>query len=109
MIGILFNESRVWAGAPGWQGSGFTRSVMELADLPGHPARTVARCHKAAIETWLTEQLKGSGAANPNQVVRQVMLPIEGCHSLILIHGDAGYADTASAATAIPIEQSRRA
>ena len=29
--------------------------VMELADLPGHPARAVARRHKAEIERWYAE------------------------------------------------------
>jgi hypothetical protein len=33
-----------WASStPRWSGSGFTRLVVELADLPGHPARAIAR------------------------------------------------------------------
>jgi len=31
---------------------------MELADLPGHPARAMARRHKAAIEARLAEKLR---------------------------------------------------
>ena len=38
------------AERPGWKGSGFTRMAMELADLPGHPARAAASRHKAAVE-----------------------------------------------------------
>ena len=46
----LFRELATWAERPGWKGSGFTRMAMELADLPGHPARAVASQHKAAVE-----------------------------------------------------------
>ena len=94
VIEILFDELAAWAKAPSWQGSGFTRSAMELADLPGHPARAVASHHKAAVEAWLAEQL--AGVPNPKLVAQQVMLLIEGCHSLMLIHGDPGYAKAAS-------------
>lgn len=109
MVGILFEEFAAWAGKPGWQGSGFTRSVMELADMPGHPVRAVARRHKAAIETRLEEQFKGSGVDNPKRIARQIMLLIEGCHSLILIHGDIDYTKAAAAAARLLIEQSRHA
>jgi len=92
----LFAEFAAWARQPQWRGSGFTRAAMEFAHLPGHPARVAARRHKARIETWLADQL-GAGDKAP-QLARQLMLLLEGCHSLILIHGDAGYADTAAAA-----------
>ena len=92
----LFAEFAAWARQPQWRGSGFTRAAMEFAQLPGHPARVAARRHKARIETWLADQL-GAGDKAP-QLARQLMLLLEGCHSLILIHGDAAYADTAAAA-----------
>src|SRR5437763_8280405 len=40
-IDTLFAELAKWSTKPGWTGAGFTRLVMELADLPGHPARAV--------------------------------------------------------------------
>ena len=46
----MFRELAVWADRPRWAGSGFTRLVIELADLPGHPARLIARRHKAQLE-----------------------------------------------------------
>ncbi len=49
-VEALFTELSRWASRPGWEGAGFTRVVMELADLPGHPARAIARRHKAAVE-----------------------------------------------------------
>jgi AcrR family transcriptional regulator len=45
----LFRELAVWADRPRWVGSGFTRLVIELADLPGHPARLIARRHKERL------------------------------------------------------------
>jgi AcrR family transcriptional regulator len=73
---VLFAEFRKWSEGPAWTGSGITRLVMELADLPGHPARAVARRHKA----------------------RELHLLIEGVNAMILISGDRTYADTAAAA-----------
>ena len=100
VLRTLFGDFAAWAGKPGWQGSGFTRAVVELADMPGHPARAVARRHKAAIETRLAEKLGGP------DIARQIMLLIEGCHSLILIHNDPGYAQAAAAAALVLVERS---
>ncbi|HEV8552065.1 MAG TPA: helix-turn-helix domain-containing protein [Casimicrobiaceae bacterium] len=99
----LFAEFSAWAKQPGWRGSGFTRAAMEFAHLPGHPARVAARRHKAAVESWLADELGGNRAAR--QLARQIMLLIEGCHSLILIHGDAGYADAAAEAARVLVER----
>ena len=41
------------------------------------------------------------------QLARQIMLLIEGCHSLIFIHGDAGYADTAVEAAPLLVKRHR--
>ena len=37
-IDALFAELARWATGPSFEGAGYTRIVMELADLPGHPA-----------------------------------------------------------------------
>jgi AcrR family transcriptional regulator len=94
----LFVELERWAAGPQWRGSGYTRLTMELADLPGHPARKAARQHKSAIEDWLTSKLSGLGAQNPKRLARETMLLIEGSLSLILIHGETGYASAAAKA-----------
>src|SRR5215216_6055728 len=62
MIDTLFKELAVWSDRPRWAGSGFTRLVIELADLPGHPARLIARRHKAQLEKCFAELLARSGA-----------------------------------------------
>lgn len=105
LVESLFAEFAAWAKKPGFQGSGFTRAAMELADMPGHPARAAARRHKAAVESWLAEQFVQHGIRAPREMARQIMLLIEGCHSLILIHGDAGYTDSASAAARVLVQQ----
>jgi AcrR family transcriptional regulator len=105
----LFAEVSAWARQPGWRGSGFTRAAMEFAHLPGHPARVAARRHKAAVESWLAEELGGIRAESARYLARQIMLLIEGCHSLILIHGDASYADAASNAARFLVERHRTA
>lgn len=107
MVEILFAEFEIWAKQRGWQGSGFTRAAMELADLPGHPARSAARRHKAAVEDWFAEQFAQKGIHSSGQVARQIMLLLEGCHSLVLIHGDTRYVEAPSRAARLLVEQHR--
>ncbi len=107
MMEILFAELKVWANQPGWQGSGFTRATMELADLPGHPARAATRRHKRAVEAFFAEQFGRNSLGDPEDLARQVMLLIEGCMALILVHGDPSYADAASEAARHLVERCR--
>jgi len=98
LLAALFENLEQWASKPKWLGSGFTRLTMELADLPGHPARYAAQQHKSAVENWLSGELRTLGARHPKELARHVMLLIEGCLSLILIHGDTSYATAAARA-----------
>ena len=107
IVQTLFDEFKKWADKPNWYGSGFTRATMELADMPGHPARLAAHRHKAAIEDWLAEQFAGGGIRGSRELAREIMLLIEGCHSLVLIHGDTSYIDTASATARLLVSRSR--
>ena len=91
LVETLFNELEAWAKRPGWTGTGFTRVAMELADMPGHPARIAASRHKAAVEHWLTTQFAAKQVSDPAVLARQVVLLIEGCQSLALIHGNMRY------------------
>lgn len=94
----LFQQLEAWASDRKWLGSGFTRLTMELADLPGHPVRCAAHRHKLAVELWLASELERLGARCPGELARQVMLLIEGCLSLVLIHGDTSYISAAAQA-----------
>jgi AcrR family transcriptional regulator len=81
-----------------WTGSGFTRMAMELADLPGHPARIATRRHKSAVQAELARRLTACGARNAADVAAQLQMLLEGAMILMLIHGDVRYAKLAAAA-----------
>lgn len=98
IIDAFFRELAVWADTPRWAGSGFTRLVVELADLRGHPARIIARRHKALLETHLAELLAKAGVRAARQRAREVWLLSEGAISLMLVHGDRSYAAAAARA-----------
>jgi AcrR family transcriptional regulator len=98
IVEAMFRDLAVWADRPRWAGSGFTRLVIELADLPGHPARLIARRHKAQLEKCFAELLARSGVDRPNELARAVWLLSEGAVSLMLVHGDRGYSAAASEA-----------
>lgn len=71
MLGVLFPELAKWTARPGFAGAELTRIVMELADLPGHPARRQrSHCRSHCLS--------------------------QGATALILIHGDRGYAEAAA-------------
>jgi AcrR family transcriptional regulator len=99
MIDSFFGQLAGWAAAtPRWSGSGFTRLVVELADLPGHPARAIARKAKATTESWLADRLTKARVSQPKDRARDIMLLMEGSMALMLIHGDRSYIDAASRA-----------
>jgi AcrR family transcriptional regulator len=98
MIDRIFDDLAGWAAKPRWTGPGFTRLVMELADLPGHPARAIAKRHKAAVEDWFARELIKRKIRAPKTRAREIMLLLEGTTALMLMHGDPSYA--AAAATA---------
>jgi len=98
MIANLFSDLSEWSATPGWTGAGFTRLAMELADLPGHPARVIARRHKATMGTWWASLLRKAGVASPVQRACELALLMEGTMAMILISGDREYAKTAARA-----------
>lgn len=98
IVEAMFHQLAVWSDKPRWAGSGFTRLVIELADLRGHPARLIARRHKAQLERCLAELLARSGVERARELARAVWLLSEGAISLILVHGDRGYSTAASEA-----------
>ena len=98
MIDTLFKELAVWSDRPRWAGSGFTRLVIELADLPGHPARAIARRHKAMLEAHFAAMLADAGVEQPREAAREIWLLSEGAISLMLVHRDRSYAAVAAQA-----------
>jgi AcrR family transcriptional regulator len=98
IIDTLFRDLAVWSDKPRWAGSGFTRLVIELADLPGHPARAIARRHKTLLEAHLAELFARAGVESPRERAREVWLLSEGAISLILVNRDRSYAAAAAEA-----------
>src|SRR4051812_36230727 len=106
-VEALFAELSRWASKPGWEGAGFTRVAMELADLPGHPARAIARRHKAAVEAWLAGELGSRKVRQNARAAREIALLIEGCVALMLIHSKNEYATAAAAAARLLLRRLR--
>ncbi len=104
MVMMLFEKLTQWAGEAGWQGSGFTRAAVEFADLPGHPARKAARRQKEEVETYLVEKFAAKDLDDTEKLVREVMLLIEGCQTLVLIHDNLDYIDAARHAALILVQ-----
>jgi AcrR family transcriptional regulator len=107
VINSLFEALIKWADAPRWAGSGFTRLVIELADLPGHPARTIARRHKAILEAKYAELFDKAKVSRPQELAREVALLIEGAMVMMMVHRDRNYAHAAAKA-AIKLVRLRR-
>ncbi len=87
-----------WTAKEKFRGSGFTRLAMELADLPGHPARKIAKRHKAIMEDYLAQQLAAAGVVSAKDVAREIWILTEGALALLLIHNDRAYIDAAASA-----------
>jgi AcrR family transcriptional regulator len=108
MVDSLFRQLADWAATPRWSGAGFTRVVVELADLRGHPARAIARRHKVAMESWLAGRLAAAKVRASDERAREIALLIEGAMMLMLIHGDRGYAETAARAAGRLLRRARQ-
>lgn len=91
----LFEKLALWSQTPDWRGSGYTRLALELADLPGHPARLAAKIHKTAIEAWLSRQLELRHADNFEDKAQAMAVLLEGAMTLALVHGNPSYIETA--------------
>jgi AcrR family transcriptional regulator len=104
MMITLFEKLAQWAAETEWKGSGFTRAAVEFADLPGHPSRKAARRHKEKVEAHLAEKFAAQGLDAAAQVAREVLLLIEGCQSLVLIHGNLDYIDAARHAALVLVK-----
>jgi AcrR family transcriptional regulator len=101
LVDQLFDSVARWGASAGkrhWTGSGFTRMALELADLPGHPARLATRKHKSAVQAELARRLSACGLRNAEGVAAQLQMLLEGAMILMLIHGDSRYAALAGAA-----------
>jgi AcrR family transcriptional regulator len=98
IVQAMFDDIAVWSTRPDFAGTGFTRFVIELADLPGHPARVIARRHKTLIETQIAQALKRAQISLPEKRARQLLTLSEGAIVLMLVHRDRSYIAAAAEA-----------
>jgi AcrR family transcriptional regulator len=103
IVAAYFKELMRWSSKPKFPGSGFTRLAMELADLPGHPARKIASMHKRMMEAHLAQAFADAGLLDAKTYARQVWLLSEGAIALIFIHGDKSYCSAAEEAALLLI------
>src|SRR5450759_3133384 len=96
IVASLFSELRKWATQRNFFGSGFTRVAFELAEMPGHPARAIARRHEKMIEDLLAELLLSAGVRSARRRARQIYILLEGAAAMILVHGVRSYASAAA-------------
>src|ERR1700753_372620 len=85
---IFLNLARS-ARHPKWKGCGFLRTSAELANLPGHPAITIGAAHKKKFETWLRATFADAGIGDGSRLARQIVLLLDGCFAVVLLHRDA--------------------
>ena len=83
---------------PKWQGCGFLRTSVELANMPGHPAIKIGAAHKKKFEDWLRLTFEAAGIANSLQLARQILLLLDGSFAVVLLHRDPTYMETAGEA-----------
>ena len=104
----MFDDLAAWSSKPRWSGSGFSRLAMELADLPGHPARAIAKRHKGLIEAKLARCLAEARYRAPARLAREIWLITEGAMTCMVIHSDPAYLDAAKQITLRLLAENRR-
>jgi AcrR family transcriptional regulator len=95
--GIFRNLARS-ARHPKWKGCGFLRTSAELANMPGHPAMKIGAAHKKKFENWLRITFDAEEISNGPQLARQIVLLLDGCFAVVLLHRDPSYMETAGEA-----------
>jgi AcrR family transcriptional regulator len=96
IVQSMFDDIAVWSTRPDFAGTGFTRFVIELADLPGHPARVIARRHKALIEAQIATAFKRARIPQPEKRARELLMLSEGAIMMMLVHRDRRYVTAAT-------------
>jgi AcrR family transcriptional regulator len=84
----FFAQLEALVRSPRFRGCPFTNAASELAD-PDHPAHKVVRRHKERIRRWILRRAKDAGAADPQQLSRQLMLIFAGIQSQALVERSA--------------------
>lgn len=105
----LFRSFAKSADTPNWRGCGFLRTIAELASTPGHPAIKAGAAHKKKFEAWMADTLARDGLRDAEKIARQIVILLDGAATVMLIHRDAAYVETAGDVAAGLIEQASTA
>ena len=105
----LFTKLGRSVDTPKWRGCGFLRTIAELANTPAHPAVKAGAAHKKRFEAWLETELRGYGIGAAPTLARQIMILLDGATTVMLIHRDLDYVETAGQMALDLVEQARRA
>jgi AcrR family transcriptional regulator len=97
-VRAIFRNLARSARHPRWKGCGFLRTSAELANMPGHPAIRIGAAHKKKFEEWLRIEFEAAGANMPSALARQVLLLLDGCFAVVLLHRDPSYMEDAGEA-----------
>jgi AcrR family transcriptional regulator len=107
-VAAIFENLARMASNPKWRGCGFLRTSAELANLPGHPAIVRGAAHKKKIERWLTDCLAADRIEAPEAVARQIILLLDGCFAVVMLHREPSYMLSAAEAARVLVETAPR-
>lgn len=105
----LFTRLGRSVDTPKWRGCGFLRTIAELANTPAHPAVKAGAAHKKRFEAWLEAELRGQDITNAAALARQIVILLDGATTVMLIHRDLDYVETAGQMALDLVTQARRA
>jgi AcrR family transcriptional regulator len=105
----LFTKLGKSVDTPRWRGCGFLRTIAELANTPAHPAVKAGAAHKKRFEAWLETELRGQGIPGAAGLARQLVILLDGATTVMLIHRELDYVETAGRLAFDLVEQARRA
>ncbi|OAF06226.1 TetR family transcriptional regulator [Bradyrhizobium centrolobii] len=93
---------------PRWRGCGFLRTIAELANTPAHPAVKAGAAHKKRFEAWLEAELRDHDIPGAAALARQLIVLLDGATTVMLIHRDLDYVETAGELARGLVEGARR-
>jgi len=107
-IAAIFDKLATAAAHPKWKGCGFLRTSAELASLPGHPAIVVGAAHKKKIERWIGTCLADAGIDGAELLASQIILLLDGCFAVVMLHREPAYLHSAALAARSLISSAAR-
>lgn len=80
----VFDFLERWFATPAYRGCPFNNAVAEQA---GPDAQAIARRHKAAMASWLSDQAQLGGARAPKELGAQLLVLVDGALNGAMVFG----------------------